>query len=562
MKKRTDENSYVSELKKEIGISLYRSDLPFSANQYLSYSAVGSVMLGIFLTFAILQIESFDPFSIAMLASVLSLAFFLILKRIPDNIAKARAMQIESDLPIAIRSIGIQINMKVPFESALQNTANSNYRCSYEFRRVIKMMDGGAPIPDALRQMADRVDSQIVKKLIVQLIHVYLEGLDGSELKHSADELIHSQRFRFKEFSAKLSFMGLMFIALSAIAPTMYLAYVVVAGLYLESPTSPSDIWLVFLVVFPLAEILLVLYIKYSTPSVLTNASEPLFSKREIIMLNEELRNLGLKVKFKDFILATTAVSLFAAVATAVSFTIYGIVLAFVPVAIYFILLWLIERRSNEIEQYLPDALLYAATLEFGIPMEKIIENIGNSGYHSLSREFKKAERQIKAGINPTHALLNMRDRNHSVLLDRVIALLIQCYKTGKDVHQAIKETAEDIFELNMLTKEQASSLSLQKYTVLVGGCLLVPMILSVILNIISGIQPPGQDPQSLLFKESIISASFEAVQAYLAIYVLLSSLFIAFQEGRLRTFIGYFLLFLPITLFIFNFAKDLIKIV
>ena len=562
LKRNKCENPHISDLKKELRTSLYRSDLSFSVDQYLAYSVTGSLLLGISLMLAVVQIENFDYPSMAILSAILSLAFFLILKRIPGSLAKARGMQIESDLPIAIRSIGIQINMKVPFESALQNVANSNYRCSYEFQKVIKMMDGGASIPDSLRQMAERVDSQIVKKLIVQLMHVYLEGLDGSELKHSADELIHSQRFRFKEFSAKLSFMGLMFIALSAIAPTMYLAYVVVAGLYLESPTSPSDIWLVFLVVFPLAEILLILYIKYSTPPVLTNASEQLFSKRELIMLNEELRNTGINIKFKEFISAVAAVSIFAAVATIFFFTIYGFAFLFIPVAIYFILLWLIERRSNEIEQYLPDALLYAATLEFGIPMEKIIENIGNSGYHSLSREFKKAERQIKAGINPTHALLNMRDRNNSILLDRVVSLLIQCYKTGKEVHQAIKETAEDIFELNMLTKEQASSLSLQKYTVLVGGCVFVPMILSVILNIISGIQPPGQDAQSMLFKETILSASFEAVQAYLAVYVLLSSLFVAFQEGRLRTFIGYFLLFLPITLFIFNFAKDLIKIV
>ncbi len=556
------EKQYVSDLKRELSISLYKSDFPFSVSQYLRYISFGSVILGLLFSAFAQQIGYFDIISSIVLAAVLSLLFFLIFKRLPMKFAKSRAMRIESDLPIAIRSIGIQINMKVPFESALKNVADSNYQCSYEFKKVVNMVEGGATIPDSLRQMADRVDSQIVKKLIVQLIHVYLEGLDGSELKHSADELINSQRFRFKEFSAKLNFMSLMFIAVSAIAPTMYLAYVVVAGLYLDSPTSPSDIWFIFIFVFPVVEILLIFYIKYSTPSVLTNVSEPLFSKREILMLNEELRNLGLDVKFKDFIIAVSVVSSVVAISAAVFFSIYCLLILFIPVIVYLVLLWFIERRSNEIEQYLPDALLYAATLEFGIPMEKIIQNIGDSGYHSLSKEFKKAERQIKIGINPIHALLNMKDRNHSILLDRVISLLIQCYKTGKDVHHAIKETAEDIFELNMLTKEQASSLSLQKYTILVGGCIMVPIILSVILGIISGIQPPGQDATSLEFKNAVLSASFEAVQAYLVIYVLLASIFIAFQEGRLRTFIGYFILFLPITLFIFNVARDLVKIV
>lgn len=548
------------DIKKDLEISLYKADINLSADEYIHYSFYLSVFISMLFSLFFAQDPAFDLFSLLVIFIALLIAVFLLLKNIPKSIAKSRAAEIESDLPIAIRSIGIQLNMKVPFESALESVANSNYKCSSEFKKVIKMIDGGATIPDSLRQMAERVDSQLVKKLIVQLIHVYLEGQDGTELKHGADELIHSQRFKFKEFSAKLSFLSLMFIAVAAIAPTMYLAYVVVSSLYFGTQTSPSDIWFIFIFIFPLIDLILILYIKMSTPYVLTNLSEPLFSKREQIMLNEELKNFGINLEFKKFITSIFLLSIFLAALTVYFVSIYGLLFLLLPILIYFIFLWSIDRRSNEIEHYLPDALLYAATLEYGIPMEKIIENISNAGYHSLSREFKKAERQINVGINLTHALLNMKDRNNSLLLDRVISLLIQCYKTGKDVHQAIKETADDIFELNMLRKEQASSLSLQKYTILLGGCIFVPLILSVILNVVSGIQPLNEDPTTLLLKNELIKTASDAIQIYLVLYVLLSSIFVAMQEGRLRTFIGYFILFLPVVLILFNIGKEIIR--
>ena len=562
MKGKKYSSKFLDDFKKELSISLSKADIDIDSSEYLKYAIFFSIIFGLVLSYLFLQFDqNLDILSLFVLFVVFFLLALLIAKRIPDILAKARAAQIESDLPIAIRSIGIQLNMKVPFETAIENIAKSNYKCSREFKKVINMIDSGTPMPDALRQIAEKIDSQIVKKLVVQLIHVYLEGLDGTELKHSADELIHSQRFKFKEFSAKLNFLSLMFIAVSSIVPTMYLAYIIVASIYLDTPASPSDVWLMFLFVFPIIDIILILYIKAITPSVLTNISDKFLSKKEQTMLKEELHNLGIKYSLKEFLLYLSVFSILLSFILYFYFEMYALAALFIPVVVYFILLWMIERKANEIEQHLPDALLHAATLEYGIPMEKIIENIANSGYHSLSNEFKKAERQIKVGISPVHSLMNMRDRNSSLLLDRVISLLIQCYKTGKDVHQAIKETAEDIFELNMLKKEQASSLALQKYTILIGGCVFVPIILSVILNIVSGIQPPTNDENLINLRNELISQSYLAVQSYLIIFILLSSIFVAFQEGRLRTFIGYFIIFLPIALFLFNISKEVIKI-
>ncbi|VVB73971.1 Type II secretion system (T2SS), protein F [uncultured archaeon] len=545
---------------------LHSADIGVNAKDYIKYSIVACVFLSATVLALVSKVDIMLSLADALLAfSVLFFLFALIAKRVPGSLAKSRALEIESDLPIAIRTIGVQLNMHVPFEDALRNVAASNYRCSKEFRKVVKMVDGGSAIPDALRQMAGRIESSIVKKMVVQLIRAYGEGLSGIDLKRQADELIATQRFKFKEFSARISFLSLMFIALSCIAPTMFLAYGVISSLYLGTPMSLNDIWFVFILVFPILNLILIAYIKFNTPKLLTTSREPMFSKKEQHMLSIQLRSFGIRSDFIRFMQVLCSFSLAAAALSFLFNFSSGILFLLLPPAVYFLLVILIERRSAEIENYLPDALLYASTIEYGVPMERIIANISTSGYHSLSDEFTIASRQIHAGASVPQAFDDMRMRNSSMLLGRVLTMLNQCYKTGKDVHSAIRETADDIFELNLLAKEQSSSLSMQKYTILIGGCILVPVILAFVLNVISGIEAPYSsvtNEQSGFDRVSIITTASEAARAYLVIYVILASIFVAYQEGRARTFAGYAMVFIPIVLVIFTFVRENVKFV
>jgi len=552
----------VAELRKD----LHSADIDISVRDYLRYAAVSCVFLAAVITAISSKVDAtLGTTDIVVIFSVSFMFCVLVAKRLPASLARSRAQDIESDLPIAIRTVGIQLNMHVPFENAIRNIASSNYRCSKEFRKVVKMIDGGATIPDTLRQMARRVESSIVKKMIIQLIRAYEEGLTGVDLKRQADELIATQRFKFKEFSARISFLSLMFIALSCIAPTMFLAYGVISSLYMGAPMSPSDIWLTFLFIFPALNAILILYIKMNTPKLLTTVREPLFSKKERCMLDLQLRSIGIRTDFARFMTLLSALSAIAAATSLFAGFPPGLLFLLLPLVVYFLLIILIERKSAEIENYLPDALLYASTMEYGVPMEKIISNIATSGYHSLSGEFAIASRQIHAGASIPHTFDDMRMRNSSMLLGRVLTMLNQCYKTGKDVHSAIRETAEDIFELNLLAKEQSSSLAMQKYTILVGGCILVPVILALVLNVISGIEAPYTSvisDQPSFDRAALIQTASDAIIAYLVIYVLMASLFVAYQEGRARTFAGYAIVFIPAVLLIFTFARENLNLI
>jgi pilus assembly protein TadC len=543
--------------------ALIRADLTMQANLYLTLSLLMSLILSFTAGSVSYFVIKFDLTTSFVITALSFAAFALILKRVPKLLAKARAASIESDLPIAVRAMAIQLNMKVPFEAALQNTAAANYKCSNELERVAKEVTNGASIPEALYNMSERIESTIVKKIIVQLVRNYEEGTGGEALKKLADELISIQKIKFREFSAQLSFLGLLFIALACIAPTLFLAYGLVASMFLNVQISPGDVWMMFAVIFPTINILLILYIKLKTPEIVTETKESFLSEREKRLINAELRRIGINSRADHLFAILFFVSFMAAIWLAY-FKIYvGILLLFMPVIIYFIILYLIDTRAKGIESYLPDALFQVGALEHGVPIERIIQNISKSGYGPLSEEFMMASRQISAGTDVESALSGISERNNSSILDRTIILLNQCYRIGKDVQTVIRETAEDVFGLVSLAKEQASILAMQRYTILIGGCIIIPIILAFVINIISGLDYNliSISPVSQVDRQAIINATIDSTQTYLVIYTLLASLFIAHQEGRTRKAVIYFVIFVVLALVLFNFTRLNVKI-
>ena len=105
--------------------ALIRADLTMQANLYLTLSLLTSIILSLAVGSVSYLAIKFDLTTSFVITALSFAAFALILKRVPKLLAKARAASIESDLPIAVRAMAIQLNMKMPFEAALQNTADA-----------------------------------------------------------------------------------------------------------------------------------------------------------------------------------------------------------------------------------------------------------------------------------------------------------------------------------------------------------------------------------------------------------------------------------------------------
>lgn len=280
-------------------------------------------------------------------------------------------------------------------------------------------------------------------------------------------------------------------------------------------------------------------------------------------MFERELRSIGLKTSFRNALAPIMAVS-FIACLFELSFLslpsgyIVVFATAFLPSTLfYFFLDYLRAKRIREIEHQLPNALYQIASFPKGTPMEEIIKSVAESDFGPLSWEFKRAEMEVMAGASVTEAFEKTWERNPSPLLRRTLSLLCESYRNGADLELVFKELADDAFELQSISAETAAALSLQKYTLLVGGCIIVPFILALLLSIVSSLDLNfGELPSPAGSRSHLVEAIVFSTQIYLMIFSFLASYFVSLIEANRKKTVLYFAVLFPLSLIVFNLVK------
>jgi len=536
-----------------------------SPAQYLSFSLVFSLALSV-LAFLFLLASVWPGLSLAL--SLLSFAlFYLFFTKLPGILAKRRGKTIEADLPIVLRSMAAELGTGIAFEKCLAHSAASGHAISPELARAVwEIEHTGTSIPDALRGISARVDSIMVKRALQQMIEAYRQGSGVQGLKHLADELIETQKAISREYNASMAFLGLLFVALSCIVPSLFQAYVLVGSSFLYAPFSASDIWFIYLVAFPAVNLLVLLAIHERTPRGLGRRKEDVLSSKQIFLADKALSSKGIGINFKTILAYSLAVSFFLFAILLVLSLIFpypawfSIAAFALPLFTYFFVTHMVEQRMSALEHRLPDALLQASSFPKGVHTDRIIKSIAESDYGPLSEEFLSAHAQIASGADTPSSLKLIAEENDSVLLSRACGLLSQAYASGGDMHKAFKETAEDIFSTFSIIRERESALALQKYTLLFAGSLIVPAVLGLVAGFVFGLSTQGMEFISSTTpaeRAALMAASVGAAQAYLVIYSLLASLFISQLQGTWRSFFPYFIAMAPVSLLVYNLALN-----
>ncbi|MCD4740321.1 type II secretion system F family protein [archaeon] len=215
---------------------------------------------------------------------------------------------------------------------------------------------------------------------------------------------------------------------------------------------------------------------------------------------------------------------------------------------------WKKAKKIREIEENLPEALLQVSTLTEITSFERLIEKMAE-GQNQLSQEFKKVNRQIKNGIPVKESLQSLEQE--SPLLSRTAKLLKQSYRTGANMSKALRETAEDITQTQEILRERSSSTMIEKYTLLLAGGCIVPLILGVLVALINNIGfidiGMGMNIQT---RQAIVNNASLANQIYLAEYALLASVFVSLQETKPEKALIYACVLIPLSLILFHLAS------
>lgn len=249
--------------------NLLQANTRTSPARWSNFALAAALVVGL-LAF-ILALFALDfPLAFAVFFIAFSLAFLVFL-RAPAFAARARGEIVERDLGVALRAASIELNSGASFERVMRELSFGYGELSGEFSRVLSSVARGSGFGEAFRASGERVDSLLFKRACAQLAFVYEHGLKGEGLRKLADELLLLQKTSAREFNAKASFFGLLFIAVSCIMPALFGAYVIVGSSFLSFSFSSSEVLAAFVLLFPLLDLALLLFLRAKTPKFLAS---------------------------------------------------------------------------------------------------------------------------------------------------------------------------------------------------------------------------------------------------------------------------------------------------
>ncbi|MCD6434074.1 MAG: type II secretion system F family protein [Candidatus Diapherotrites archaeon] len=489
-------------------------------------------------------------------------------------------MEIEYYLPFALNQIAIELSLGSRFEDVIKSVANSGYGIlSDEFKKAQKELELGATLQEALFGIAENYRSLELKRAIMQLIAIYEQGRERKNyesLKKLSEDMIAKQQIKAKELSNKVVLFSLAFIALSALIPAMFQAYLIIGSFFMEITISKQQIFLIITVFFPALDAVLLLLIRAKTNTAFTSKKVKKYSVvralDELLRHNYERRNAIDFVKLYITIGLTLSLAFVIAVAISPfelpSYAIAALAacIASLPLILaLFYQLYKVEKIKLRKEAEIPEMLLQAASFPKGIPTERIIEYLGRNKT-LLGREFEIASIKIKKNSNVDEVLEEISKRNRSEVISRAIKLLLHSYKTGADMSECFRETAKDIMNTMNILKERAASILIERYTLLLAGGLIVPLILGLLTALVCSFGAIQPSEFGLSNSEGLLETLKLATQIYIAEYAVLASGFVALQESKPRKCFVYAAVLLPASMLSYlagkaiTFCKSLIN--
>ncbi len=439
---------------------------------------------------------------------------------------RKRANEIESEMPFFLRSLGLLLEIGIPFESAVVIAGKGHGRLRTEMQEVISSVKKGMPLQKALSSFAQRYASLEIKRAVSQVISAYEIGSRGTEIKRIGDELLSMQKHRLREYSAKSAMIGLLLIISAAILPTFFLVYAVAGRFALGTRISNEQTAFVMLVLFPLISISILLLSKSIMPRSIFHGRRDfdlsIFAPGSVFVLGFLLLP-GLQI-----------LSL-AAGSAAAGYIIYRSYRS--------------ERRAEDIESRLPDALFSVSGMPRSAKAEDIFRIMEKGGYGALSEEAAKSARQISMNVGIGGVIEDFWERNDSMMLKRACLMLEQMINTSS--LDRLGMLAEDMIAAFQIKREQAQLFSLQKYTLIFGG-FLIPLILKVTIHLLEemgGLMDETSVADAVGFASSI-------VPPYLMVYSAIASIAISEAEGKRSSAAIYLVLLSAASLATFYFIS------
>jgi hypothetical protein len=240
---------------------------------------------------------------------------------------------------------------------------------------------------------------------------------------------------------------------------------------------------------------------------------------------------------------------------------VFGVLSLLPVVAAYVVPSYFWASRQRQLEEELAQALHRAASNAF-LPADALLAEL-SAGDTVLAREFRKASMQVRNGVPVDDALEEMAASNDSRMLSMALGLLVQCYRTGADMALAFRETADEISGLASVMRQQAINTTIEKYTLLLAGGVIVPLVLGALGAMVGSLSFAGLAELGFgaADQNALLANALLGSEIYIAEYAVIASVFVAYQESSLEKAVVYMAVLVPLSLALFMLARAVVAV-
>jgi Flp pilus assembly protein TadB len=190
------------------------------------------------------------------------------------------------------------------------------------------------------------------------------------------------------------------------------------------------------------------------------------------------------------------------------------------------------EQRTRRIEKQLPDSLVLFASFPSTTSFEHAIALLSTSTPEPIRSEWVRVQVRVQQSIQKNGDVTVFGEGMHSPIASRCIHLLQRGYRSGAPIHSALAGMAHDLMLHHAHFQERSATLLVEKYTLLLAGGILVPVLLGVMVGVVERL------PFNLLLEnaaahQELFRAALFSIRGYLFLYAALAGIFIGLQENQ-----------------------------
>ena len=190
----------------------------------------------------------------------------------PISLKRFYIGKIERDLPFMLMDLDIKLSIGMNFFIALKDITKEYDYLGILIKKVLNQHEKGIPIHKTFAELSNFYESQDFKRALNQIYAIYQTGYNSENqgpLFMLAQELLDKQKSESKVYQGKLVMISLFFIGITALVPSLFLVFITIGSSIFDVGLSPTELLLVYVVIFPIIDMAIIFFIYNITPAFL-----------------------------------------------------------------------------------------------------------------------------------------------------------------------------------------------------------------------------------------------------------------------------------------------------